>query len=70
MKPWFVADILAPDSGSTLRYWYERVSTATGANPLVLSIGGPRESESPGVYQAASRFLATFFDAINAIPSE
>ena len=70
MKPWFVADILAPDAGSTLRYWFERVSTATGANPLVLSIGGPRESESPGVYQAASRFLATFFDAINAIPSE
>jgi len=64
LKPWFVADILAPEAGSALRYWYERVNTATGANPLVLSIGGPRESESPGIYQAASRFLTTFFDAL------
>jgi hypothetical protein len=35
---------------------------------LTLGIGGPRESEAPGIYAAARQFLAALFEAIGERP--
>jgi hypothetical protein len=64
MKPWFVADTSALGGVATFCEWFERVKAAAGAVPLVLAIGGPRESESPGIYEAAAKYLAAFFAAV------
>lgn len=47
-KPHLVVEIDAPDAAGRIRAWL-------GANPGIrtLSIGGPRESEAPGIYRAA-----------------
>ena len=34
--------------------------------PLVLNVAGPRESEAPGVYDAARAWLADLFGALAA----
>ncbi len=64
LKPWFLADVSAPNALQDVLSWLERATVAASADPLVMAIGGPRESESPGIYQAASQFLAAFLDAI------
>ena len=55
-KPHLVVDIDAPDAAGLIRAWL-------GANPGIqtLSIGGPRESEAPGIYRAALSLLETLF---------
>jgi hypothetical protein len=51
-KPHLIVDIDTPDAVERIRAWL-------GDNPQVriLSIGGPRESESPGIYRAALSLL-------------
>jgi hypothetical protein len=53
-KPHLIVDIDAPDAAGRIRAWL-------GANPdiQILSIGGPRESEAPGIYRAALSLLET-----------
>lgn len=51
-KPSIVLDVATPDSGKRLKAWLAAVK------PAVLSIGGPRESEVPGIYDKARRFLS------------
>ena len=53
-KPNLIVDIEAPDAIERIRAWLS-------ANPHIhiLSIGGPRESESPGIYRAALALLET-----------
>lgn len=53
-KPHLIVDIAAPDAAGRIRAWL-------GANPglQTLSIGGPRESEAPGIYRAALSLLET-----------
>jgi hypothetical protein len=50
-KPHLVIDVRAGDAVRAAREWIGRIAPAT------LNIAGPRESESPGVYRAAKRFL-------------
>lgn len=52
MKPYLIIDIDASDA-------VERIRTWLGEHPdiRILSIGGPRESESPGIYDSALRLL-------------
>ena len=53
-KPHLIVDIDAPDPAARIRAWLLE-------NPdiRILSIGGPRESESPGIYRAALAVLST-----------
>jgi len=50
-RPWLALDIAVPDSEARLRAWLGTVK------PAVLSIGGPRESETPGIYAKARVLL-------------
>lgn len=50
-KPHLVIDLRARDALPEAREWIGRIAPAT------LNIAGPRESEAPGVYRAARRFL-------------
>ncbi len=52
-KPHLVIDLRAGDALSAAREWVSRIAPAT------LNVAGPRESEAPGVYRAARRFLET-----------
>lgn len=53
-KPHLIVDIEAPDAAGRVQAWLRE-------NPDIrtLSIGGPRESEAPGIYQAALSLLET-----------
>jgi len=50
-RPWLVLDVAAPGSEARLRAWLGTVK------PAVLSIGGPRESEAPGIYTKTRALL-------------
>lgn len=50
-RPWLALDVAAPDSEARLLAWLGTVK------PTVLSIGGPRESEAPGIYEKARALL-------------
>lgn len=50
-KPHLVIDLRATDALRTARKWIGRIA------PQTLNIAGPRESQSPGVYREAMRFL-------------
>jgi hypothetical protein len=50
-KPHLVLDLRAGDAIRAAREWIGRTAPGT------LNVAGPRESESPGVYLAAKRFL-------------
>jgi hypothetical protein len=57
MRPYYVADLHAPEARRGAAAWLDGVIAALGADPFVLSVGGPRESESPGIYAASFDFL-------------
>jgi hypothetical protein len=51
-KPYLIVDVDTPDAAERIRLWLS-------AHPdiRILSIGGPRESESPGIYDTALMLL-------------
>ena len=51
-KPYLVIDIDAPDAPECIRSWLSKHSAIRA-----LSIGGPRESEAPGIYDAVVALL-------------
>jgi hypothetical protein len=53
-KPCLTADLQEKDEDEALR---EVAEWLTRVRPLVLNIAGPRESEKPGIYALALRFL-------------
>jgi hypothetical protein len=55
-KPVFVADLAAPDILGDMALWL-RVQLARRGGDLTLAIGGPRESEAPGIYARAVGFI-------------
>jgi hypothetical protein len=55
-KPLFVADLANPDMPKHASLWL-RVQQARHGADLELAIGGPRESEAPGIYQRARSFI-------------
>jgi hypothetical protein len=57
-KPVLVVDLQAPDAAQRVALWLGRQREAFGP-ALSLAIGGPRESESPGVYGRALTLLRT-----------
>ena len=54
-KPHHLVDLRDPGAASAVRAWIER------ARPETLNIAGPRESELPGIFEAAATFLGALF---------
>jgi Circularly permutated YpsA SLOG family len=55
-KPLFVADLANSDMRRHASLWL-RVQSGRHGHDLKLAIGGPRESEAPGIYQKAVKFI-------------
>jgi hypothetical protein len=60
-KPFFVVDLRAPGAAVRAADWLRAEQDAFGAG-LTLAIGGPRESEAPGIYARAAAFLRALLD--------
>ena len=60
-KPLFVVDLAKPDMLKHAALWL-RVQQARHGSGLKLAIGGPRESEAPGIYAASATFLRALFE--------
>jgi hypothetical protein len=59
-KPTLVIDLSQADPAASAREWLEVQRARFGAG-LRLGIGGPRESEAPGIYERARGFLSALF---------
>jgi Circularly permutated YpsA SLOG family len=59
-KPTLVIDVSGADAVASASEWLERQRASFGAG-LRLGVGGPRESEAPGIYDRARVFLSTLF---------
>ena len=59
-KPTLVIDLSEADAAASAREWLEAQRARFGAG-LRLGIGGPRESEAPGIYERARAFLSALF---------
>jgi Circularly permutated YpsA SLOG family len=55
-KPLFIADLAGPDMLKDATLWLRVQAVRHGAG-LKLAIGGPRESEAPGIYARAKHFI-------------
>jgi len=62
-KPLLVVNVRDPDILNRATLWL-RVQIAKHGDELVLAIGGPRESEAPGIYQRATIFLSSLLNGI------
>jgi hypothetical protein len=60
-RPLFIADLSAPNIREIAKTW-RRAQYGRFGSELILAIGGPRESEVPGIYARASRFIGAFID--------
>ena len=61
-KPLFVADLTEPDILKDAALWLRVQQTRHGVD-LKLAIGGPRESEAPGIYARAKGFIEALMDS-------
>jgi hypothetical protein len=57
LRPCRIVDITRPGSVDEARDWLSRTATGLGVPELWLNVAGPRESEVPGIYAEACRFL-------------
>jgi Circularly permutated YpsA SLOG family len=62
-KPLFVVRLGGEETIRDAELWLRFQGRRVGAK-LVLAIGGPRESEAPGIYATAKSFLATLLDGV------
>jgi len=60
-KPLFVADLANPDIVRHAGLWL-RVQQAKRGPGLKLAVGGPRESEAPGIYARALIFIGALIE--------
>ena len=60
-RPLLIVNLRDADSLNRATLWL-RVQVAKHGSELVLAIGGPRESEAPGVYRRAATFIAALID--------
>jgi hypothetical protein len=60
-KPLLMVNLGAPDALKHATLWL-RVQSGRYPAGLTLGIGGPRESETPGIYTAAATFLRALLD--------
>jgi hypothetical protein len=64
-KPLYVVDLSGHDVRAHAALWL-RVQQARRGSDLALAIGGPRESEAPGIYARAADFMRGLFDAVQS----
>jgi hypothetical protein len=64
-KPFVVVDMGAPDAAERAALWLA-VQRATFGPGLALAIGGPRESEAPGIYASAVTFIGALLGQADA----
>ena len=60
-RPLFVTDLAKPDMLKHAGLWL-RVQRTRHGDDLKLAVGGPRESEAPGIYARAVEFIAALLD--------
>jgi hypothetical protein len=60
-RPLLVADLANGDTRKQAGLWL-RVQRAKHGDALKLAIGGPRESEAPGIYARAMAFIAALLE--------
>ena len=59
-KPLLVVEVSQPDAATQVAVWLQELRRQFGAD-LKLGVGGPRESEAPGIYAIARRLLDAAF---------
>jgi hypothetical protein len=62
-KPLFIATLGNADALRQAALWL-RVQQARRGTGLKLAIGGPRESEAPGIYQRATAFISGLMNSV------
>lgn len=66
-KPMLLIDLGAPDAVERACNWTGTLTrTCAHATPFRLAIGGPRESEAPGIYAKARALLAAVLNGASA----
>jgi hypothetical protein len=61
-KPMLIVDMSASSAADTAAQWL-RARIAAHGTEMVLGIGGPRESEAPGIYARARIFIGALLEA-------
>ena len=67
-KPVFIAALDAPEVIARTATWLAGRRAASGEN-LALAVGGPRESEAPGIYRRAAAFIGALLDELDRPPA-
>lgn len=63
-KPFLLVDLARPVRVEDVQAWL------AARNVRVLNVAGPRESEAPGIYREAGRWLAALFDRLAPRPPD
>jgi hypothetical protein len=69
-KPFLVIDMAQPDADADAQVaaWLQEQRKRFGAD-MTLGVGGPRESEAPGIYASARRLLVRAFSTCSSFRS-
>ncbi len=62
-KPFFVIDAGQPDASAQVAQWLQAQRRRFGAH-MTLGVGGPRESEAPGIHKSTRLLLASVLDRL------
>jgi hypothetical protein len=68
-KPFLVIDVGQPDADAQVAAWLREQCRRFGAD-MALGVGGPRESEAPGIYANTRRLMARVLSAGNGVRSD
>ena len=66
-KPHLVIDVGQSDAAAQVAAWLHAQRQRFGAQ-MRLSVGGPRESEAPGIYPSARQLMASVLDRLTCSP--
>jgi hypothetical protein len=60
-KPVLIIDVSQPDAAARVAQWLQAQRKRFGAH-VRLGVGGPRESQAPGIYASTRRLMASVLD--------
>jgi hypothetical protein len=64
LRPWRTVTLPRRDAVERAAAWLSALLAAAGDEAFVLGVGGPRESESPGIYEEAYGFMVCLFEEV------